>query len=87
MNVQTLYRELECHLPKELSCEWDNDGIMLAFDADRDIRRVAVALDANALSIENALAMKADLIVTHHPLIFHPARHLSFADPMQKSLA
>jgi len=87
MNVQMLYRELENHIPKELSCEWDNDGIMLAFDANKDIRRVAVALDANAISIENALAIKADLIITHHPLIFHPARHLSFADPMQKSLA
>ncbi len=87
MNIQQLYRFLDEAIPKDLSCEWDNDGLMLAFDPEKEVRRVLVALDANRLTVEKAIESGADLIVTHHPLIFHPIRHLSFADPMQSSLS
>ena len=54
---------------------WDNDGIML--DLGGDIKKAAVALDAASPVIAAAESAGAQLLVTHHPLIFHPMDRVS----------
>jgi putative NIF3 family GTP cyclohydrolase 1 type 2 len=41
-----------------------------------------VALDVTPEIVREAIATKADLIVTHHPLLFRPASSVSDADPV-----
>ena len=48
---------------------WDNGGLLCG-RRDREVKKILVALDPFRTVIDEAIAMKADLIVTHHPLIF-----------------
>jgi len=70
-------RALEAACPAALAAEWDRVGLG-AGDGEKEIESILVALDADAVTIEHALSVGADLLVTHHPLLKEgPA---SFAD-------
>lgn len=84
MNASELYQKLNERIPPELSCEWDNDGLMCCPDPGREIRKVLVALDVTEKIAEEAIGGGYDLIVSHHPLIFHPLRALDPGDPVAK---
>ncbi len=49
--------------------EWDNIGLLVG-DPTQEIHRVLLALDATEEVIDEAVAKKVDLIITHHPLLF-----------------
>jgi dinuclear metal center YbgI/SA1388 family protein len=74
MNVRELYDYLDKIIPPSLSCEWDNDGLMVCPDPDREVRRVLVALDVTGEVADEAVDGGFDLIVSHHPLIFEPLK-------------
>lgn len=80
MTVNELYRALEARIPRALSCDWDNDGLMCCPDGEREVSRVLVALDITAAVADHALASGQELIVSHHPLIFRPLRALAPGD-------
>lgn len=71
MTVSELYEYLNGRIPSSLSCDWDNDGLMCCPEPDREVRRVLVCLDATAPMIDRAIAEGFDVILTHHPLVFH----------------
>ena len=74
MTVRELYAFLEERIPRSLSCDWDNDGLMVCPDDTKEVRRVLVALDITAAVAEHAIKEGYDLVISHHPLIFHPLR-------------
>ena len=74
MTVNELYSALEKRIPQELSCDWDNDGLMCCPDREKTVSRVLVALDVTAAVAEQAIQNGYDLIVSHHPLVFRPLR-------------
>ena len=74
MTVKELYAFFEEKMPRALSCDWDNDGLMVCPDDTREVRRVLVALDITAAVAEQAIKEGYDLVVSHHPLIFHPLK-------------
>lgn len=61
--------------PKDLAGEWDNVGLLYG-DAEKEITTVVVALDANKAAIRYAKEVGAQLIVSHHPLIFDPVKRV-----------
>lgn len=74
MTVRELYAFFEQKIPRALSCDWDNDGLMVCPDDTKEVRRVLVALDITAAVAEHAIKEGYDLVVSHHPLIFHPLK-------------
>lgn len=84
MKICELYRLLSEKIPTSLSCEWDNDGLMCCQDPDRELKKVLIALDITAAVAEEAIAGGYDVILSHHPLIFHPLKALNPADPVAK---
>ncbi len=68
---------METLAPPELAAEWDNIGLMLGSPA-AEVRRILVCLDVNLIVAEEAAARGANLIISHHPLFFHPVKHLCF---------
>lgn len=77
MNVNDLYAYLDQKIPRELSCPWDNDGLMCCPDGEREVRRVLLCLDVTPPAIECAIEHGYDLIVSHHPLIFQGLKTVS----------
>lgn len=76
MTVGALYAELERRIPRALSCDWDNDGLMCCPDPTAQVKRVLVALDVTGDTVRTAAEGGYDLIVSHHPMIFRPLRAL-----------
>lgn len=68
--------ELLCRIaPLELQEEWDNVGL-LAGHSDNPVEAVLCALDLSAQVIDEAVARGAQLIVTHHPILFRGRKNL-----------
>lgn len=74
MNILAFERYLDSRISPSLSCEWDNDGRMLLSDPMRTLHRVLIALDVTESVAQTAISGNYDLILTHHPLIFHALR-------------
>ncbi len=86
MNVRELYNALSQRIPHELSCSWDNDGLMCCADDTKEVKRVLIALDITAPVVVEAIEGGYDLVVSHHPLIFSPLKALDPRDPVAKKV-
>ena len=53
--VAELYSYLNGSIPKELSCDWDNDGLMCCPDNSREVTRVLFTLDVTERAAEYAI--------------------------------
>ena len=62
--------------PFRLAESWDNVGLLLG-DADAEVRRVLVALDVTDAVCDEVEAVGAEVVLTHHPLIFQPVDRLT----------
>ena len=66
-------------MPRELAMSWDNVGL-LAGSKEKEVKNIVVCLDLSEKLIERAISLKADLIVSHHPLIFSPIKNVTDED-------
>jgi len=82
--INDIIEYFDAVLPKTLSEPWDNDGVMVNPDANMSVKRVLIALDATSLVIQRAKSLSADLIITHHPLIFNPLSSIDSSDAYGK---
>lgn len=62
--------------PPELAEDWDNVGMLLG-SPERDIRTILLCMDITAKTVEEAIGCNADMILSHHPLIFRPLKSLN----------
>ena len=67
--VADILKYIESIAPPYMAESWDNVGLLCG-RKDRPVKRVLVALDPFRTVIDEAIEIGADLIVTHHPLIF-----------------
>ncbi|MGN1442798.1 MAG: Nif3-like dinuclear metal center hexameric protein [Acutalibacteraceae bacterium] len=56
--------------PFDTKCDWDNCGILVG-DKDREIHKIGFTLDLTPETLKNAVSEGVQLVVTHHPVIFH----------------
>ena len=83
MKCREIIHKIEEVFPKSLALEWDNVGL-LAGSSETEVRKIYLALDATEEVIEAAKG--ADLLITHHPMIFSPLRRVTDADFIGKRL-
>ena len=69
MNCSDIICEIEKIFPLASAEEWDNPGLLVG-RRDKEVKKILVALDALDSVIDQAIEQKADLLITHHPLIF-----------------
>jgi len=72
---------LEGFAPHDLKESWDNVGLMVG-DRSQKVERVYAALDLTTENVRQAIEFGADLIVSHHPLIFKPLYSVTEDDPI-----
>lgn len=65
--------------PHECAMDWDNVGL-LAGKPGSEVRKVLVSLDITEEVVEEASRWGADLIVSHHPVIFHGQKRVTDQD-------
>ncbi len=74
--VKDFYGYLNSIAPFETQEDWDNSG-MLVGDMEAEVKKVAVVLDITHEEIKKAKAIGADLIISHHPVIFNPIKSVT----------
>ena len=77
MTIRELDRRLSALYPPSLSCDWDNDGLLVSPDPDAEIAGILISLEVTDGAIREAEKLGYNLILTHHPLIFHPLSALT----------
>lgn len=77
-----LYSYFDRKIPRALSCDWDNDGLMVCADSTREVKKALFALDVTDAVADYAIAGGYDLIISHHPLIFSPLKAINTENPV-----
>lgn len=75
MKTSEVARILNEFFPFALQESYDNSGVILDFD--REISKILVAFDVNMEVIDEAVGENANLIISHHPVIFSGIKKLS----------
>lgn len=79
MKCYEIIEKLESLSPAAFAEDWDNIGL-LAGRRDREVGTVYIALDATDDVIEEAVRLGADMLLTHHPLIFKKLNRVNTDD-------
>lgn len=69
MKVTELTAWLEKKYPAAAAENWDNVGLLVGDDSG-DVKHVFLALDLTEKTLDEAIEAGADMIITHHPMIF-----------------
>ena len=69
IEYERLIAVLEEIAPPDLTESWDNSGVQI-YSGKKEFTKVILTLEINQQVIEEAIHEKADMVITHHPLIF-----------------
>lgn len=70
---------LEREYSPEYACDWDNVGL-LAGRREKEVDKILLALDATDEVVNMAVEKGADMLITHHPMIFSPVKRVTDED-------
>lgn len=73
MTVKDVQNVIEAWAPREIAWERDNIGLQVG-SPDAVVETILVCLDVTEDTIREAIARHANLIISHHPLLFRPLR-------------
>ena len=85
MKCYEIIEKLETLSPPSYAEEWDNIGLLVG-RRDKEVRRIYIALDATDDVIEDAIRVQADMLLTHHPMIFHKINRVNTDDFIGKRI-
>ncbi|MDR1604999.1 MAG: Nif3-like dinuclear metal center hexameric protein [Gracilibacteraceae bacterium] len=80
VTVGLIEQLIEALAPKTWAESWDNPGLLVG-DGGQKVRQILLALDGVPAVVDEAAALGAELIVTHHPPLFQPLRNLRGDNP------
>ena len=79
MRLKEVIAQLEQFCPPQFAVSWDNSGLQVG-RYNQDISRVCLAVDATSSVIAYAAENGADLLITHHPLLFSGIKRIHDRD-------
>ena len=79
MTVRDFYSLLNELAPFDTQADFDNSGLLVGSPA-AEVTCVLLALDVTEPVIDEAVRLGAQLIITHHPLMFSPRQRLTDED-------
>ncbi len=80
MKCRDIASVIERLAPKTLAYEWDNVGLLCG-DAEQEVSKVLLTLDADLGVVEEAAQLGAQMIVAHHPIMFDPIKKVTQQSP------
>lgn len=83
MKIREITDAIERFAPLALQESYDNAGLVVG-DPEREVHCALLAVDVTEEVLAEAEREGCDLIVTHHPIIFHPLHRLNGADYVQR---
>lgn len=74
-----IYDLIDAVAPFSTALDFDNCGLLVG-DGNTVVTRALLALDITPAVVAEAASMNANLIISHHPVIFHPLKALGPQD-------
>lgn len=75
--VKDVINFIEKSFPLNLAEDWDNTGLQVG-SYDNIVKHALIALDINQAVVDKAIENKAELIITHHPMIFKGIKKINY---------
>ena len=85
MKVREITAAIESFAPLSLQESYDNSGLIVG-RYDDEVERVLLAVDVTDEVIAEALDEGCDMIITHHPIIFHPLKRFNSASYVERAV-
>ncbi|MEF9985519.1 MAG: Nif3-like dinuclear metal center hexameric protein [Bacteroidales bacterium] len=76
ITARELVMPIEQLAPISMQEGWDNCGFSVG-DSNKEVKRALVALDCSEDVINEAITLKCDIVITHHPLIFGNIKNIT----------
>ena len=76
MKCNELIKYLEHWAPKEIAWERDNAGLQVG-SLERETKNILLCLDITPQVVDEAVKKSCNLIISHHPLLFHSLKKIS----------
>jgi dinuclear metal center YbgI/SA1388 family protein len=76
MICREILEKLEEKYPLDAAEDWDNPGLLIGAD-DREIRKIYLTLDVTGEAVEEAVEWGADLVISHHPMLFSSIKQIN----------
>lgn len=85
MKIKEVLSALEQFAPLPLQEGWDNAGLQVGL-TEAEVSGALLCLDVNERIVDEAIEKGCNLIVSHHPLLFHGLKTISGADYVQRTV-
>lgn len=78
--ISEIYEYIDNIAPFSSQSEWDNSGLLVG-SMERRVNKVLVTVDITTEVADEAADIGAELVISHHPVIFHPLKSLHEDEP------
>lgn len=80
MKVKEIFDYIESIAPFDTAAPWDNAGLLVG-DPDSDVSKALICLDVTDSEVNEAVSENAQLIISHHPVIFKVQKNFLRGNP------
>ena len=85
MRVGDITAAIEQFAPLSIQESWDNSGLCIG-SPEQEVHGVLVGFDCTPELIDEALERGCDMVITHHPLLFHGLKRIQDGDPVSDAV-
>ena len=83
MKISEIASVIERFAPLAWQESYDNAGLVVG-RPDQEVHRALLAVDVTEEVLDEAEREGCDLVITHHPIIFHPLKRLNSSTPVER---
>ncbi len=85
ITVADILKYMETLAPRHMKMDWDNVGLLCG-SKNTPVTKILVALDPFEQVVQEAADWGAELMITHHPLIFQPTKSVTDETSIGRSI-
>jgi len=85
VKVQQIWDWLNAFAPFDTAEGFDNVGLLMG-DRNAEVHTVLFGMDITEALVKEAVALGAELIISHHPFIFHALKRIDYTGPQGRTL-
>ena len=85
MKLKEITREIEEFAPLSLQADYDNAGLITG-QPEMEITGALLCLDVTEEILDEAIAKKANLVISHHPIVFHALKSITGRNHIERTV-
>ncbi len=83
--IKDIIKIIEAHFPPSVQESYDNSGLITG-NINNEISGILITIDINEQVIKEALEKKCNMIIAHHPIIFHPLKKITGSNYIERTI-